>query len=609
MATSKNIQWHTPVELLSKKPKSGEMPCPFRLPAVFLKKHNLLINVLGEDYDFTKDFRQYGLDFDLYKKDGKNIDELFEEYKGKRPPYPQMFKFCQFLYRKLDYHNDEKRNVYKQFEQEYKKFRNSFFTGLNDEKLPKFDPSVDRADFLKIFILYRSLKIRNVKEPLNTEREWLPDVSEHGENETNAFDLDNIFLANIATTSGENKDNSTIAPLCNDYNSPNGVFIEKLYAMLWYNAKFEEGEIQRIINYIRDLERFACFIQYSDELQKIFNGAYKTGLSQHKSETETEKYAFAETKKWIQDAFNIASQCITNRPLEDVRNIESDGKESDVHDNKISLFGYFIIKIYIENHIRLCNIEASKLNGKDDFSNTEVHVDMERLQRVREIVKDVKIKNPKDIVKICDKKLFSRKERQEIRDFVFAGITTPDGKKKPAKPNKKSDCRKNINYSNIWTLYKRWWIDDMIKRGTASKKDEELCFHLIVAAGLYFFLKNRGIELPKAKRYNDCKLKQINKPTIANIFTLFRENHTLNITDETDEANQNNKDTCNSIFEAKEFSYYHLRTGQLLRRYYPLFNGHNVITEEQYRMIIGTFNTEMTKFWKRALLNAYNLVV
>ena len=90
-------------------------------------------------------------------------------------------------------------------------------------------------------------------------------------------------------------------------------------------------------------------------------------------------------------------------------------------------------KVYIENHIRLCNIEASKLNGKDDFSNTEVHVDMERLQRVREIVKDVKIKNPKDIVKICDKKLFSRKERQEIRDFVFAGITTPDGKKKAGK--------------------------------------------------------------------------------------------------------------------------------------------------------------------------------
>lgn len=615
MATSENIYWHTPIKL-PEVSKLDEMPCLFKLPAVFLKKHDLLGTALDKDenYDFTKDFKQYGLDFDSYRKDKKTIDELSEEYKGKLPLYSEMFKYCQFLYHKIDYSlygsstskDVDKNNLHKQFEQEYKKFRNSFFASLNDEKLPKFYPAIDRADFLKIFILYRSLKIRGVKEPLNIERDWLPNASENDEKEMNAFDLDNIFLANIVSTNGENKDNSTVAPLYNDYNSPNGVFIEKLYAMLWYNAKFENKEIRRIISYIRDLEGFAYFIQYSNELQKIFNDACKTGLLQHKSETDAVKYAFAETKKRIQVAFNRASRYFINGILEDSNSIESDKTESDVHCNKISLFGYFIIKIYIENRIRLCNIEARKLNGGDDFSNTEAYVDMDMLHHIREVVKDVKIKDRRDIVKIFDKSLFSPKDRREIITFIFAGITTPNGKKPPIRPDKKIKQIKNKDYSNIWTLYNKWWIDDTIKRGTALDKDDELCFHLIVSATLYFFLKNCGMELPQAKRYNASKIKQIKKPMIANIFPLFRENHTLNIMNEADKKNEV---VSNSIFDTREFSYYNIKTDQLLRRYYPLFNGHNIITEEQYRTIIDTLNNGMTQYWKRGLLMAYNLVV
>lgn len=606
--TGMGIKWHTPIAL-----PDGSV----RLPAIFLKKHNLLKEVLDKDYEFNENC-QYAINFDEFKVDGKTIDDLFDEYECQLPPYPEMFRYCSFLY-PPPYVNkeagiDTTDETKKQFKREYKKFRKCLCSrqtenpdAISDDDIKKYDPKLDRSDMLKIFILYRSLKARVVKNPLDFSQNSLPDGSEFSDKKLKSYDIDDIFLANLAVSNSENKkkrnDDSSIAPLFNDFHSPNGFFIEKLYAMLWYNAKFAEGEIQGILNYIITWESAAKELQFANEAQCFLYKVYLENL--HKNRQEAKEHALTETSKYISRLFKEKISVLKSKSYFD--SIDPKTEDNSNSTSSISLFSYFIIKIYMENRIRLCEIEAEITNCADNSISTGNDIDINLLGRIRKAVKDVKIIEAKNFLQIFDKTagLISSSMRKDIINFIYLGNVPSEGRGKSVRWDKKiSKIEKN--YPNICVLYTQWWSAYPKQHGSESPEDEELCFHLIVASYLFFVCNKIEIKRARAKRYNNSKFNVATTPTPNNIFSQFREKITLeNATQQNESINQINK---NNIFDAKEFNFYDIKTKLHLRRFYPLFYGRQPIARHDYQMIVGTMTKEFVTFWKEAMLNTYKFV-
>ena len=459
-----------------------------------------------------------------------------------------------------------------------------------------YDPKLDRSDLLKIFILYRSLRIRSVKKPLDYSRKSLPDKSEYDDGKLQPYDIDDIFLSNIAVhdyndSQKKREDNSSIAPLFGCFNSPNGFFIEKLYAMLWYNGKLSESELKRVSKYIDDWEYASYRLQFKKLEEHFSDNSHANASSRVENNLALHKRSIVELKNHICTMFkeelatlkdSSCSECI-------------DGK---IYAEKISLFGYFIIKLYIENRIRLCNIEIDEDVDINDSSETKESIDINLLNEIRNTVKNIQITNHEEFFQIFDRntKVISKSMQEKILRFIYSGRGLSGSKKDIRLEKIASSIR--THYPDICVVYTQW-LAFPGQFNLEDSCDKESCFHLIVASYLFYICQRFEIKRAHAKRYNNKNFNMPPRVTSKNVFSQFRDNVDL----------ENINPTKNDdIFDAKESNYYDLKTKLRLRRFYPLFYGRCPITKHDYQMTAGTMAKELIKFWKEAMLNAYRLV-
>lgn len=291
------------------------------LPASLLKEKNLLKDVdLGDE-------KYYHLDFNNFKKSGRNIDMLFDEYiKNKQYPiYEEMFLFCRHLYRKP---TDSKNSYGNPIDQSYEQFRKEFqlfIKNLNCQKFinkKTFENSYNYyiRDLLKIFILFKSAKIINIKYPLDVSRDYLPD-------EAKLIRLENILSLT--------KDTGSVAALYGKVGSRNEDYIKKLYALMLTNLDIPDYEFFLLFGYINYLEKvsYSLKYQYLDYLLKKFSSKIKQPIPA-----------------------SIFFKCIFQKLI---KNIQRKGKRllSYFLESKwkISLGEYIILKIYIDNRLKILN--------------------------------------------------------------------------------------------------------------------------------------------------------------------------------------------------------------------------------------------------------------
>ena len=222
----KKFQWY---DLIKCECSYGQNNICIYLPASLLKEKNVLNDVdLGNE-------KYYHLDFNKFKKSGRNIDMLFDEYleNNQYPIYKEMFLFCRHLYRKPTYLKDSYGNPIDQPYEQFRKEFQLFIKKLNcqefiNKKTFKNDYNYYIRDLLKIFILFKSAKITNIKYPLDVSRDYLPD-------EAKLIRLENILSLT--------KDTGSVAALYGRVGSRNEDYIKKLYALMLTNLDIPDYEL------------------------------------------------------------------------------------------------------------------------------------------------------------------------------------------------------------------------------------------------------------------------------------------------------------------------------------------------------------------------------
>lgn len=463
------------------------IPCQYEedvvyIPAAFLKVRGCLPKVdLGDELE-------YRLDFSHYKKNDKTIDELFADFaiKGKHPSYRKMLEFSRFLYwEKASYINDLGENidqVEKQFRNEYNRFRRSFF-GVGKWKIKKMyamkfqkkekkrvyltkrERALRQSDILKMFILYRSLKIKNLKNILDTKKKCLP-------NEAKVNVIDNIFLYQ--------KDTVSVAPLDGRQRSLNENFIKKFYALLWVNSNRDDYELKTLLDYLLLLRKT------KDLLLSGF---------------------------WTGDYFK--------RPFEGKIFIPSGGDKDDIiirdfwvyqyhqkmylkenllcHNIKIPVFLYCIAKLYIRNEMK-----AAQWHQIIDNIICKINKDYPNIQQLRtidEAVANVNIESKEDFINLFNNKksAISNENQNIILDIIFPNNT------------KLKSAKRRILQKHIEAIVNLCEQFRLRCEKTNIHIETSYCCNLVIYASLYFKLKKIVIPKKMIKTFQSTVFDDRNK--------------------------------------------------------------------------------------------------
>jgi len=116
LGTRKTVKWYVKwyEAVKCRYTSDTQTPIDVYLPMAFLKMKGLL----PQDINLEEE-REYKLNFQEFKIDKRNIDELFL----KKPTYVEMLKYCRYLYRK----NTSRLNDYaKETDQAMQQFTNEF---------------------------------------------------------------------------------------------------------------------------------------------------------------------------------------------------------------------------------------------------------------------------------------------------------------------------------------------------------------------------------------------------------------------------------------------------------------------------------------------------
>lgn len=533
------------------------------LPASFLK----IKGILPENIDLGDD-RQYKLDFNSLKKDGKTIDELFNDYvKNKqRPQYSDMLEFCRFLYRKQSYlysNQSSSNDVSVPYDQMKDQFRREFMIlvkNLKFENLLK-QKSYDEnnwhdeyiwcmRDLFKIFILFRASKIKNIDYPLDSSREYLPD-------EANVIELENILSIE--------KDNCSVASLNGLGGSANGIYISKLYALLWTNLNMYDNEIRVVLDYINYVE-LSSFELINKNLGNI-------------------------VAEILQD--KLMAKCIENKDMimsfKDEILLKMDKlvkyKEFDLREFfilygvKISIFAYYILKIYIENERKKNNwkILSCKIGG----FLVDVNISKEDLQKIYQVTEKVDLKSFDEVINNLtrNKSVLTNEEQNMILNFIFPN----DNRKKEKKRNELiNNCKK---ISMVYGLY-------VMNQGLSNMAVEWNHFYnLIISSYIFANIKNIKIDNIKYKNFmKDCMDKR--RKNIGSLFCQIIKNKF---------ENQSFKEVdVNFVyFEIARF---------LVNKYKALFEVEipkNVNKIDDFMEIYDVVD----RFWEEALNEAYKVAI
>lgn len=531
----KKFQWY---DLIKCECSYGQNNICIYLPASLLKEKNVLNDVdLGNE-------KYYHLDFNKFKKSGRNIDMLFDEYleNNQYPIYKEMFLFCRHLYRKPTYLKDSYGNLIDQPYEQFRKEFQLFIKKLNcqefiNKKTFKNDYNYYIRDLLKIFILFKSAKITNIKYPLDVSRDYLPD-------EAKLIRLENILSLT--------KDTGSVAALYGRVGSRNEDYIKKLYALMLTNLDIPDYELFLLFGYINYLEKVSYNLKYQ----------YLNCLSKKLS---------SKIKQPI--PASIFFECISQRLI---KNIQRKGNHLLIYflesKWKISLGEYIILKIYIENRLKILN--WNKIATKKSKTLHIIYENKASLQKVYDITKKIPINTCDEMISALNKahSSLTSKEQQLILDTIFPNDTR--------RKDKKRELLKN--HLNEITIIYAYYV---LKRGISGQLvDFNHFYNLIISAYLYFQLNKL--------RINEIKFTNCNKNNIddrqKNIDSLYYQLTKSMFTKKSNDVH------------SVDFVYLEV-SNKIFSKYYFLFDLTLTYNEALFDEIIEVINELLYDFWQEGL--------
>lgn len=467
-----NLQWYDMIQCYHYDCTMPNNPIEIYIPVAVLKHYNILpadINIdLGDERQYNIDFKNF---YKSFSNENKNIDMLFDEYiqKKREFAYRDLFKFVRFLYRaqwtmvfnkKPQEENTEdcegipREQGLIQFIKEFKEFAKTltYCKKFNDKYYLIFI-----RDLLKIFILFKSLKIRKVDILLYKDKSSLDEISNTIQVSKNA---EKIF-----------KDIGSIAPLDGLYTSRNSTFIMKFYTLLFINLDLSIEDLHTIILYVRDINNF----------EKEFLNSGDRNCT-----TNTVEGINIYAKEFIDYYISKVKSCL---PM-----------------IKMSLPIYYILKFYIDNKVKVLTWRKISL----DILKNQVKIqnlDSDKLKRLFDITKDIKIENKDDIFKALTGNVGSLKI--EDLDFIYDIIFSNDRSNKSKKREKLKNHFEKINIIEYTYLNKSRAIGDVI-----DSKNKLYTF--IITAKLYF--ETYDISLNAIKITNKSLLIDDRNKTIGSIY-------------------------------------------------------------------------------------------
>lgn len=519
----KNIRWYDLI------------PCKYganvvHIPAAFLKDRGYLPNVdLGDKL-------QYRLDFGHYRKNNKTIDELFADFAAnkKYPTYGKMLDFCRFLYHRESFgtNNYGKKvdQAEKQFLDEFNRFKKSFFDIEEKEVrvcLTKREYALRQPELLKIFILYRSLKIKNLENPLDTRRTCC-DKNDDNIGIT-ANSIDGIFLYQ--------KDKVSVAPLDGRHRSLNEKFIKQFYALLWVNTNRDDYEIKTLLDFlllIRQTKDLLLNKFWSEDYYKNFKkGKISLPIGMNVRELILRDF-------W---AYQHTQKIFLKENLLD-------------HNIKIPLWLYCIAKLYIKNEMKVTQWHQIVNNIIFDLNEDYPH--LQKMKIIHEILSDVNVESTEAFINLFNMKNsnVSNDNQKIILDFIFPN----DGR---MKSKKRISLEKHVDI--IVDLYKQFKLRC---EKVNVQIETNYGYNLVVCAYLYFRLKKIIIPKEIIKTFQSTVFNDRNK-TFASLHR---------------QASKHKKDKKNYI---QAYYYYEEISEAIISRYYVLFNLKEPVdfsTLKSYRM-------------------------
>ena len=539
--TVRKIRWYDLIECTC---EHNEKVFTIYLPATLLKVKGMLDNIdLGDE-------KQYCLDFSNFIKYGKNIDMLFDDYlkNNKYPIYREMFVFCRHLYRKQGpLKNDFDKPIDQAEEQFVKEFRKFLVRLKCEEFINKKQYKIEYVyyirDLLKVFILFKSSKIINIEYPLDTFREYLPD------------DAKIIELENMLSLT---EDTGSVAPLYRRVGSRNEIYIKKLYALMLTNLDISDEELLLIFGYINYLEEASNSLLYKDLTHSLEN--IKDNLLIN-----------------IQSDINTAFFDKIVQRLVEIIGYKGDNLVNYFIDNKIklSLCGYFILKIYIENRLKILN--WNKIAREKSKSLQIIYKDKAYLQKVYDITKKVPINNCDEMLSALNNanSLLISEEQRIVLNTIFPNDTR--------RKDKKRELLKN-NFDKITIIYAYY----VLKRGISGQLvDFNHFYNLVIAAYLYFQLNKLDIKEIKFINCNENNIDDRRK----NIASLYYQ-------------------LTKSMFTKKQiniryvdFAYLEV-SSKIFSKYYFLFDLNITHNEILFDKFIEVINELIYDFWQEGLFVA-----
>ena len=459
--------------------KTKEAPL-VHIPAAFLKTRGFLPDLdLGDE-------KQFLFDFNGFEKNEKTIDGFFQEFEksDEKFNYRHIVIYCRHLYRQKTGREDAYgKGIDQSIDQiiaEFKTFKENII-GLGEfEKTKKF---AKMADVLKMFILYRSVKITDIPYPLDINREFLPD-------EAKVKGIDDIFF--------EGKDNISVAPLDGKLHSPNEIFIKKFYALLWANDNINGYEVKILLDYIVMLEQITNKLskQFWNEID-ISKIANKLLLTNYKDIKYDKNSMYNCIRANILCQFNVLA-------IKEIDKLNSDNI-------RLSTFGYLIIKTYIRNKLKL--FAWTKISNEISKTYNIAYPDMKTLNDIKNIVKDVNVSTKEEFINLfyANKSYIAKACQNQILDMIVPG----EQKNKTAK---RRILQKNID--KICLVYTQY----ILSTHEVERKVESVnCYHLIIASYLYFRLNDVIINKLNVKNLTSSEFDDTRKQ-IGSLFTQIKTN-------------------------------------------------------------------------------------
>ena len=253
------IEWYSTVNCawVTESYEAGNL----RIPLAWLCEHTNDMHIKEKT---KSEYKENIIDFQNYKLDDKNIDELFSIPFSKILS-AQLSKYIQFTSRDTDYNAEnaygKKRNYTAEaIRKNFEKFVSVYFSNKNKDEKYNWINNVDSLkEIYKLYILFTAASINEENAIFNVKKKHTSDEAVTGI-------LEKVLNSDRDMTSVFMIDNTA-------YISQNSFYLEKLYSALVTNLQFTIDdfiEIAIISKYINDsLNQMVCFNYVINDEQQI----------------------------------------------------------------------------------------------------------------------------------------------------------------------------------------------------------------------------------------------------------------------------------------------------------------------------------------------------